>query len=54
MPIKVVEGSMNVLDAAINCVPNVLKNDCTIYLSFSSGQDSLFMASIVDDLICAG
>lgn len=34
MPIKVVEGSMNVLDAAITRVRNVFKNDCKIYLSF--------------------
>jgi predicted phosphoadenosine phosphosulfate sulfurtransferase len=54
MPIKVVEGSMNVLDAAITRVRNVFKNDCKIYLSFSSGKDSLCMASIVYDLICAG
>lgn len=54
MPIKVVEGSMNVLDAAITRVRNVFKNDCKIYLSFSSGKDSLCMASIVYDLIRAG
>lgn len=45
---------MNVLDAAITRVRNVFKNDCKIYLSFSSGKDSLCMASIVYDLICAG
>ena len=45
---------MNVLDAAITRVRNVFKNDCKIYLSFSSGKDSLCMASIVYDLIRAG
>lgn len=45
MPIKEVEGSMNVLDAAITRVRNVFKNDCKIYLSFSSGKDSLCMAT---------
>lgn len=41
-------------DAAITRVRNVFKNDCKIYLSFSSGKDSLCMASIVYDLIRAG
>ena len=45
MPIKVVEGSMNVLDAAITRVRNVFKNDCKIYLSFSSGKDKIGRAS---------
>ena len=54
MPVKVAESSMNVLQAAKIRIRNVFTNGCKIYLSFSSGKDSLCMASLVYDMIRAG
>lgn len=41
MPVKVVESNLNVLQAAKIRIRNVFANGCKIYLSFSSGKDSL-------------
>ena len=54
MPVKVAESSMNVLQAAKIRIRNVFTNGCKTYLSFSSGKDSLCMASLVYDMIRAG
>ena len=43
---KVVESSMNVLQAAKIRIRNVFANGCKIYLSFSSGKDSLCLSLI--------
>lgn len=51
---KVVESSMNVLQAAKIRVRNVFANGCKIYLSFSSGKDSLCMANLVYEMILSG
>lgn len=54
MPLRVMESSIDVLTAAKMRVKNAFSNGCKIYLSFSSGKDSLCMSSVVYDLICAG
>ena len=51
---KVVESSMNVLQAAKIRIRNVFANGCKIYLSFSSGKDSLCMANLVYEMILSG
>lgn len=51
---KTIESTMNVLDAAKIRIKNVFSNGCKIYLSFSSGKDSLVLSSITYDLIMAG
>ena len=47
MPVKVVESNLNVLQAAKIRIRNVFANGCKIYLSFSSGKDSLCMANLL-------
>lgn len=54
MPYKRVEGTIDVLTAARQRIRNAFANGCKIYLSFSSGKDSLCMSSITYDLIMAG
>ena len=54
MPVKVVESSMNVLQAAKIRIRNVFACGCKIYLSFSSGKDSLCMANLVYEMILSG
>ncbi len=54
MPVKKREGTLNVLEAAKLRIKNLFSNGCKVYLSFSSGKDSLCMASITYDLIRAG
>ena len=54
MPVKFYEGSMNVLEAAKIRIMNAFANSCKVYLSFSSGKDSLCMSSVTYDLIKAG
>lgn len=45
---------MDVLQAAKIRIRNVFANGCKIYLSFSSGKDSLCMSSLVYDMIRSG
>lgn len=45
---------MNVLQAAKIRIRNVFANGCKIYLSFSSGKDSLCMANLVYEMILSG
>lgn len=54
MPVKKLESTINVLEAAKQRIRNVFANGCKVYLSFSSGKDSLCMASITYDLIRQG
>lgn len=54
MPIKTIESSISVLDAAKQRIQNAFSNGCRIYLSFSCGKDSLCMASLTYDLIRDG
>ena len=54
MPVKKLESTLNVLEAAKQRIRNVFANGCKVYLSFSSGKDSLCMASITYDLIRQG
>ena len=54
MPLRVMQSSIDVLTAARTRIKNAFANGCKIYLSFSSGKDSLCMASITYDLIQAG
>lgn len=54
MPVKRIESDINVLDAAKQRIRNIFANGCKVYLSFSSGKDSLCLSSLTYDLICAG
>ena len=54
MPVKKLQSTLNVLEAAKLRIKNVFANGCKVYLSFSSGKDSLCMSSITYDLIRSG
>lgn len=54
MPVKTLESTVSVLDAAKARIRNVFSNGCKIYLSFSCGKDSLCLASLTYDLIRDG
>ena len=54
MPVKKIESTLNVLEAAKVRIRNVFSNGCKVYLSFSSGKDSLCMSSLTFDLIRSG
>lgn len=54
MPIKKFTSSISVLDAAKVRIKNLFACGCKVYLSFSSGKDSLCMSSLVYDLIVSG
>ncbi len=54
MPVKKLQSTLNVLEAAKIRIKNVFANGCKVYLSFSSGKDSLCMSSITYDLIRSG
>ena len=54
MPVKVMESTLNVLDAAKQRIRNVFSNNCKVYLSFSCGKDSLCLSSLTYDLILSG
>lgn len=54
MPVKKIESTLNVLEAAKVRIKNVFSNGCKVYLSFSSGKDSLCMSSLTYDLIRSG
>lgn len=54
MSIKRLESSINVLDAAKQRIRNLFACGCKVYLSFSSGKDSLCMSSLTYDLILQG
>lgn len=54
MAIKIIEGTMNVVEAARQRVQNAFDSGMDIVLSMSGGKDSICMASIVYDLIMEG
>jgi len=54
MPVKKLESTMNVLDAAKIRIRNVFSNGCKVYLSFSAGKDSLVLSSLTYDLAVVG
>lgn len=54
MPVRKMQSTMNVLDAAKTRIKNLFDTGCKVYLSFSSGKDSLCLASITYDLILDG
>lgn len=54
MPVRKLQSTLNVLDAAKQRIKNVFANGCKVYLSFSSGKDSLCMSSLTYDLIRSG
>lgn len=54
MPVRKFESTMSVLEAAKLRIKNVFETGCKVYLSFSSGKDSLCMASVTYDLIREG
>lgn len=54
MPLKTIEGSISVVEAARMRVKNVFSNGCRVYMAFSAGKDSLCMSHVVYDLIRSG
>ena len=54
MAVKIIEGTMNVVEAARQRVQNAFDSGMDIVLSMSGGKDSICMASIVYDLIMEG
>ena len=54
MPVRTLQSTLNVLEAARQRIKNVFANGCKVYLSFSSGKDSLCMSSLTYDLIRSG
>lgn len=54
MPIKKMDGSMDVVEAAEKRILNAFSNGVRVYLSFSAGKDSLCMAHIVYKFIMDG
>ncbi len=54
MPVRKLQSTLNVLEAAKQRIKNVFANGCKVYLSFSSGKDSLCMSSLTYDLIRSG
>lgn len=54
MPVRKMRGTTNVLEAARTRISNLFDTGCKVYLSFSSGKDSLCLSSITYDLIREG
>ncbi len=54
MPVKYIESDIDVEQAARKRIKNVFSNGCKIYLSFSSGKDSLCVCALTYDLIKKG
>lgn len=54
MPVKTLESTISVLDAARLRIKNVFANGCKIYLSFSCGKDSLCLSNLTYELIRSG
>ena len=54
MPAKIRESTIDVLEAAKIRIKNLFKTGLKVYLSFSSGKDSLCLSSVTYDLIQAG
>ena len=54
MPVEQIETTLDVCQAARTRIRNVFANGVKVYLSFSSGKDSLVMAAMVYDMIRNG
>lgn len=54
MALKQICGTQNVLEAAKTRIRNVFANGVPVYLSFSSGKDSLCLSHLTCELILAG
>ena len=54
MAVRTWESNINVLDAAKIRIKNLFDTGAKIYISFSSGKDSLCVASLTYDLILSG
>lgn len=54
MPVKTLESSISVLDAANTRIKNLFACGCKVYLSFSSGKDSLCLSNLTYELIRSG
>ena len=54
MPVKQIESTLDVLQAAKIRIRNVFSNGVKVYLSFSSGKDSLVLSHLTYDLIRMG
>ncbi|MBQ4403316.1 MAG: phosphoadenosine phosphosulfate reductase family protein [Selenomonadaceae bacterium] len=54
MALKKIYGTQNVLEAARQRIRNIFANGLPVYLSFSSGKDSLCLAHLTYDLILRG
>lgn len=54
MPVRKLESTIDVLEAAKRRIKNAFANGCKVYLSFSAGKDSLCMSSVTYDLIRTG
>ena len=54
MAVKRIYGTQNVLDAARQRIKNIFANGVPVYLSFSSGKDSLCLSHLTYDLILRG
>ena len=54
MPLKKIQGTMDVVTAAKSRICNAFANGVKVYLSFSAGKDSLCMSHLVYDLIMQG
>ena len=54
MPVKKLVSTIDVLSAAKMRIRNIFSNGCKVYLSFSSGKDSLCLSHLTYDLIRQG
>lgn len=54
MPIKILEASINVVQAAKERIKNIFSNNVKVYLSFSGGKDSLCLGHLVLSMIQSG
>lgn len=54
MAVKYFESNISVLDAAKQRIKNLFNSGVKVYISFSSGKDSLCVASLTYDLILQG
>lgn len=54
MPLKKIQGTLDVVSAAKIRITNAFSNGVKVYLSFSAGKDSLCMSHLVYELIMQG
>lgn len=54
MSVRKIQSTMNVLEAAKTRIKNLFDTGCKVYISFSSGKDSLCLSSLTYDMIREG